>query len=158
MTRHKKLFFHSLVPVSSPENLLVEQYNVSTAILQWTRPSKRGLHGDLRGFEIIMQIEKESNYSKIKEQTNFTLDPETTSLLLYNLTEGTKYTFRVAAFNHQGVGPFSSAVSLTLGNGVPPKSDDYGASGHENLDVVSAGGSNEVSGVDLIVQVRPKLS
>lgn len=142
------------MPVSSPENLFVEQFNVSTAILQWTTPSRRGLHGELKGFEIIMQIEKESNQTQTKEQTNFTLDPETTSLLLHNLTEGTKYTFRVAAFNHQGIGPFSPAVSLTVGNAVVSKSDEYGATGQDNPDVVSAGGSNEVSGVDLIVQVR----
>jgi len=137
------------VPVSSPENLFVEQYNVSTAILQWTRPSKRGLHGDLKGFEILMQIEKESNQTSGKEQRNFTLDQDTTSLVLHNITEGAKYTFRVAAFNHQGVGPFSSVVKLDVGH----RPDDFGAVSHDKTELVNATGANEVSGVDLIVQV-----
>ncbi len=144
------------VPTASPENFEAQQVNASTVLLQWSSPLKRELHGDLKGYKINVEIEHQGNESKVVEFNNFTLEPEVTSLILHNLSSTAKYTFRVAAYNRQGIGPFTQNLAMKMNSLVsptilePPTFADQAHSAHE---VETAGDATEVGGIDLIVQV-----
>ena len=53
-----------------------------------------------------VEIESLNNESSGIEFSNFTLEPEVTSLVLFNVSSTSKYSFRVAAYTRQGIGPF----------------------------------------------------
>ena len=121
---------------------------------------KRDLHGDLKGYKVQVEIENLSNESSGIEFSNFTLEPEVTSLVLYNLTSTSKYVFKVAAYNRQGIGPFSPSVSmkidrlLTSSPSTTLDSPTFADQAHPPYDVATTGGNTEVGGIDLIVQVK----
>ncbi len=146
------------VPTSSPENVDVQQINASTVLVQWSPPLKRDLHGDLKGYKVTVEIESLSNESASSglEFTNFTLEPEVTSLVLYNLSSTSKYIFRVAAYNRQGIGPFSASQAMKIDRLLTTttlESPTFADQAHYPQDVAASGGGGEVGGIDLIVQV-----
>lgn len=54
------------------------------------------------------------NLNKSRVLTNVTIEANTPTLLLANLTEGVTYTVSVAAVNNAGIGPYSSPATLRL--------------------------------------------
>lgn len=69
--------------------------------------------GILKNYHIIVRgLDTRMNYSKIL--TNVTIEAQSPTLLLANLTEGVTYTVSVAAANDAGVGPFSSPSVLSI--------------------------------------------
>jgi hypothetical protein len=135
----------------------VQQINASAVLLQWNPPLKRDLHGDLKGYKVQVEIENLSNESSAIEFSNFTLEPEVTSLVLYNMTSAAKYVFKVAAYNRQGIGPFSSSVTMKIDRLLTSTTLDsptFADQAHSPFDVATTGGNTEVGGIDLIVQVK----
>lgn len=69
--------------------------------------------GILKTYHIIVRgLNTRMNYSKIL--TNVTIDADSPSLLLANLTEGITYTVSVAAATSAGLGPFSTPSVLSI--------------------------------------------
>lgn len=95
------------VPTAAPENVKIQMLNLTVAVIQWHEPPRRDLHGDLKGYKVLIDVNG-------SEALNFTLDPTSNSLILYNLTEGLTYTVQVAAYNRQGVGPLCNPVELLV--------------------------------------------
>eukprot|EP00095_Tigriopus_kingsejongensis_P003619 maker-scaffold49_size462716-snap-gene-3.30 protein:Tk03619 transcript:maker-scaffold49_size462716-snap-gene-3.30-mRNA-1 annotation:"roundabout 1" len=95
------------VPTAAPENVKIQMLNLTAAVIQWHEPPRRDLHGDLKGFKVLIDING-------TEALNFTLEPSSNSLILYNLTEGLTYAVQVAAYNRQGVGPLCDPVELEV--------------------------------------------
>ncbi|TRY77965.1 hypothetical protein TCAL_12741 [Tigriopus californicus] len=95
------------VPTAAPENVKIQMLNLTAAVIQWHEPPRRDLHGDLKGYKVLIDVNG-------TEALNFTLDPTSNSLILYNLTEGLTYTVQVAAYNRQGVGPLCHSVELLV--------------------------------------------
>ena len=145
------------VPTACPESVEVQQVNATTILLQWISPLKRDLHGDLKGYKINVEIEYQGNESKVVEFNNFTLEPEVTSLILHNLSSIARYTFKVAAYNRQGIGPFSQNVAMRMDSLISPTTFEpptYADQAHSAHEVEATGGATEVGGIDLIVQVN----
>ena len=96
------LSFLSLVPSASPSAVKLHLINDTTALLQWHQPSPRDLHGDLKGYKVLIESVSSGNETVTTSSSNFTLDPESNSLVLYNVSTGVEYTVKVAAYNRQG--------------------------------------------------------
>lgn len=107
----------STVPGAAPEDLRVQVLNHTAALFEWRAPASRNLNGELMGFKIRV----DANDS---EHLNFTLDSEKRSLSLSNLSMETNYSFQVAAYNRQGIGPFSSPLKLQLNPNTLFRSED----------------------------------
>lgn len=75
-----------LVPAASPEDITIQLFNSTSAVLMWGPPNGRDLNGDLRGYKVIIEFANNSASQQNTESTNFTLDAEVTSLQLDNLT------------------------------------------------------------------------
>jgi len=82
-----------------------------------------------------------------------------TSLVLFNVTSASRYSFKVAAYNRQGIGPLSSGASVKVDGTIasaptttvePPTFADQA---HSPFDVATAANNSEVAGFDLVVQV-----
>ena len=101
--------FSNIVPASTPEDVTIQLYNSTSALIMWGPPNKRELHGDLQGYKVIIRSQNTSHY-----WNNFTLDSDITSLLLENLTAEEVYWVKVAAYNRKGIGPFSKVVELKV--------------------------------------------
>ena len=61
---------------------------------------------------VVRGIEPLHNFSRIL--TNVTIDAESPTLVLANLTEGVMYTVSVAVGNNAGIGPYCSPATLRL--------------------------------------------
>ena len=88
LKEHRDLWiFHSFtVPASAPEDVTIQLYNSTSALIMWGPPNKRDLHGDLQGYKVIVGLQNASHF-----WNNFTLDSDVTSLLLENLTSEEVY-------------------------------------------------------------------
>ena len=96
-------------PASAPEDVAVQLFNSTTAVVLWGPPNSRDLNGDLQGFKVIVGSLNSSNLF-----SNFTLDSDVSSLQLDNLTSEEIYWVKIAAYNRQGMGPFSKGVEIKL--------------------------------------------
>ena len=103
------IFISISVPTSSPEDVAVQLFNSTSALLLWGPPNSRDLNGDLQGYKVIVGSQNTSAH-----WFNFTLDSEVTSLQLDNLTAETEYWVKIAAYNRQGMGPFSKSVDFKV--------------------------------------------
>lgn len=97
------------VPASSPEDVTVQLFNSTSAVVMWSPPNERELHGDLRGYKVTISYANDTT-----EWSNFTLEHDVTSLQLDNLHSDSEYNIRVAAYNRQGMGPFTKPVILNV--------------------------------------------
>ena len=104
----KTVFTKEDAPASPPEDVAIQYFNSTSAIVLWGPPSERDLNGDLQGYKVIIGSQNSSNY-----WSNFTLDSEVTSLQLDNLTTDI-YWVKIAAYNRQGMGPFSKAMEIKV--------------------------------------------
>lgn len=84
-------------------------FNSSSAIILWGPPHVRDLNGELQGYKVIVGSQNSSS-----NLSNFTLSSEVTSLQLDNLTSQTIYWVKIAAYNRQGMGPFSKKVDIKV--------------------------------------------
>ncbi len=66
----------------------VRLQNATTAVLRWRRPDERDMNGDLMGFKVVIA----ANGTQL---SNFTLEPDSNSLVLYNISEGIIYNIQV---------------------------------------------------------------
>lgn len=120
----------------APSNMEALLLNSSAVYLKWKPPPIESHHGEfekktfswflhvlhrsidncvgiLKNYHIIVRgLDTRMNYSKIL--TNVTIEAQSPTLLLANLTEGVTYTVSVAAANDAGVGPFSSPSVLSI--------------------------------------------
>ena len=101
--------FLFLVPAAPPEDVAVQLFNSTSALILWGAPNSRDLNGDLQGFKVIVGFQNSSHF-----WSNFTLDSEVTSLQLNNLTSDEVYWVKIAAYNRQGMGPFSKRVEIKV--------------------------------------------
>ena len=111
------------VPASPPEDVTIAIFNETIALVTWRPPPKRELHGELKGFKLLIDCD---NSGDIKNETslipsidatqlNFTLDSDSHSLTFDISINGTYYV-QVAAYNRQGIGPFSAKKKLKVRN------------------------------------------
>ena len=108
-TTHSNTLSLILAPGSPPEDVAVQQFNSTSAIVLWGPPSARDLNGDLQGYKVIIGSQNSSSH-----WSNFTLDSKVTSLQLDNLTWNEIYWVKIAAYNRQGMGPFSKALDIKV--------------------------------------------
>ena len=122
MTASKATLILISVPASPPEDVAIELYNDTIALVTWRPPPKRELHGALKGYKVLIDCDK--NYGDMKNETslmpsfdttqlNFTLDSDAHSLTFDISINGTYYV-QVAAYNRQGMGPFSAKKKLKV--------------------------------------------
>ncbi len=143
------------VPSEPPEDMTLQLFNSSTAIVMWSPPDARSLNGDLRGYKVIIEAANktpppEAEEAKPHEWSNFTLDQDVTSLQLDNLTSDLTYYVRIAAYNRQGMGPFSKPLPLKVDPALLhqyPVQHHPSATGGATVGFGSGGAS-----VDLVVQ------
>ena len=117
------------VPASPPESVAIEIYNETVAIVTWRPPPKRDLQGELKGFKLLIDCDLNGLGSEIKNgtsrngpplsleassQLNFTLDSDTHTLT-FDISINATYHVQVAAYNRQGIGPFSEKKTLKVG-------------------------------------------
>lgn len=130
------------VPSMAPSNMEALLLNSSAVYLKWKPPPIESHHGALvqnnfmlficifyifrfvffylssflgllKNYHIIVRgLDTRMNYSKVL--TNVTIEAQSPTLLLANLTEGVTYTVSVAADNDAGIGPFSSPSVLSI--------------------------------------------
>ena len=62
----------------------------------------------------IEETSSDENVTGTNLPANFTLPPESNSLVMNNLSMGSSYLISVAAYNRQGIGPFSESVELSV--------------------------------------------
>ena len=98
------------------------------AIVTWRPPPKRELQGELKGFKLLIDCDlngigevkngtsKNGPPSSIEasSQLNFTLDSDTHTLT-FDISINVTYHVQVAAYNRQGIGPFSEKKTLKVG-------------------------------------------
>jgi titin len=100
----------SVIPdqVTAPEMpaLRVISHTDSSVELSWTKPLNGG--AEITGYVLQYSSDSGSSWTTVQTQA---LDPIST--VVSGLSLGTSYTFRVAALNPVGQGPFSSTVSET---------------------------------------------
>lgn len=96
-------------PASAPEDVAVQNFNSSTAIVLWGPPPPRDLNGDLQGYKVIV-----GSFNASQSWNNFTFGSDVTSLQLDNLTSAETYWVKIAAYNRQGMGPFSKAMEIKV--------------------------------------------
>ena len=116
------------VPASPPESVAIEIYNETVAIVTWRPPPKRDLQGELKGFKLLIDCDLNDIGSEIKNgtsrngpplsleassQLNFTLDSDTHTLT-FDISINATYHVQVAAYNRQGIGPFSEQKTLKV--------------------------------------------
>ena len=116
------------VPASPPESVAIEIYNETVAIVTWRPPPKRDLQGELKGFKLLIDCDLNGIGSEIKNgtsrngpplsleassQLNFTLDSDTHTLI-FDISINATYHVQVAAYNRQGIGPFSEKKTLKV--------------------------------------------
>ena len=116
------------VPASPPESVAIEIYNETVAIVTWRPPPKRDLQGELKGFKLLIDCDLNGIGSEIKNgtsrngpplsleassQLNFTLDSDTHTLT-FDISINATYHVQVAAYNRQGIGPFSEKKTLKV--------------------------------------------
>ena len=96
--------------------------NDTLALITWRSPPKRELHGELKGFKIL--IDCDNIYGDMKNETssfpsfenpqlNFTLNSDAHSLT-FDISMNVTYAVQVAAYNRQGMGPFSTKKELKV--------------------------------------------
>ena len=98
-------------------------FNDTVALVTWRPPPKRELHGELKGFKVLidcdnsgdMRNETSSIPSSDTFQLNFTLDSDVRSLT-FDISLNVTYHVQVAAYNRQGIGPFSAKKKLKVNN------------------------------------------
>ena len=117
--------YSNLVPASPPEDVKIDIYNKTIALVTWRPPPKRELHGELKGFKLLIDcninngdIKNETSSSvhsmeSISSQLNFTLDSDTHTLT-FDISINTTYHVQIAAYNRQGIGPFSAMAKLKV--------------------------------------------
>ena len=124
---HNGITSSNLVPESPPEDVTIEIFNRTIALVTWRPPPKRELHGELKGFKLLIDCDTKNIGDKIKNETseipsvmdiagsqlNFTLDSETHTLT-FDITMNATYHVQVAAYNRQGIGPFNAKKTLKV--------------------------------------------
>ena len=115
-----QVFTLDTVPSASPENVKVQLLNLTSAQVLWHPPPRRELHGDLKGYKVIVDEGGSSDKEDSAESNNaapfanFTLEAGANSVSVNGLSPGTVYRVRAAAYNRQGVGPFSEPVLIRV--------------------------------------------
>ncbi|XP_055590828.1 roundabout homolog 1-like [Uranotaenia lowii] len=122
-------------PSTAPVNVQTGMLNLTAGWVRWGAPPKDQLNGVLQGYKIQV---KAGNISKLLAQ--MTLNATTNSVMLNNLTTGSGYTIRVAAFNRVGLSPYSKSVHLVMDpsfvivpQGVHNSYNDYEDFRHHNF-------------------------
>ena len=125
MDLYLHFLYSNLVPASPPEDVKIDIYNKTIALVTWRPPPKRELHGELKGFKLLIdcninngEIKNETSSSvhsleSISSQLNFTLDSDTHTLT-FDISINTTYHVQIAAYNRQGIGPFSTMAKLKV--------------------------------------------
>ncbi|XP_053688228.1 roundabout homolog 2-like [Sabethes cyaneus] len=123
------------LPSAAPVNIQTGMFNLTAGWVRWSPPPKDHLNGVLQGYKIQV---KAGNISKLLAQ--MTLNASSASVMLNNLTTGSSYGIRVAAFNRAGLGPYSKPVHLVMDpsfvivpQGVHNSYNDYEDYRHHNF-------------------------
>ncbi|RWS31362.1 roundabout 1-like protein [Leptotrombidium deliense] len=98
-------------PSAFPDNLQVKVTNSSSAEILWSSLSPQDLNGVLKGY--LLKIQSKSSSHKVELNASAT----STVFSLTNLTQGSMYDIRIAAFTAIGFGPFTPAVPLKMETG-----------------------------------------
>ncbi|XP_054706110.1 roundabout homolog 1-like [Uloborus diversus] len=100
------------VPSAPPDNLQIRVTGPNSATVTWSPPPPQHRNGILQGYSIRVLDNSSQLYAQI------TTNSTTTSVTLTNLTVGTTYNIKAAAFTSSGIGPFSPSIHPKI---------DYGA-------------------------------
>ncbi|XP_031358868.1 roundabout homolog 2-like [Photinus pyralis] len=93
------------VPSAPPDNIVFEIYNDSAAWVRWSSPPSQHHNGIIIGYKLQV---------KGGLLRTVTINSNTTSLLISNLTKSHMYSVKVAGLTQAGLGPFSNSVPLSL--------------------------------------------
>ena len=95
--------------------MLIQYFSCFSHIfeVQWSAPSKEGLNGALAGFQLVCELILEQ---QIDVLLNMSVSPNVTSQKVrLPLTKG-RVSIKVAARTSRGIGVFSEAYSVAIGN------------------------------------------
>ncbi|XP_078738135.1 neogenin-like isoform X2 [Lampetra fluviatilis] len=95
---------YSDVPSGSPQELILEVVNSQSVLVRWKPPSLETHNGDITGYKIHYRKAGRRAEAEIEETAHL-------SYLAVGLDQGSEYSFRVAAVNSNGTGPFSDWLS-----------------------------------------------
>ncbi|RWS31646.1 roundabout 1-like protein [Leptotrombidium deliense] len=116
-------------PSAFPDNLQVKVTNSSSAEISWSPLSPQQANGVLKGY--VLKIESKSSSYKLEVNVSAT----SSMFALTNLTEGSMYDVRIAAFTAIGFGPITPAVPLKMD---PGYSYSYKSKGDTHANVIKS--------------------
>ncbi|XP_017774104.1 PREDICTED: roundabout homolog 2-like [Nicrophorus vespilloides] len=92
------------VPSAPPDSITARLHNDTAWLVRWLPPPPQHHNGIIIGYKI--EIKGSAARSMI------TMNANTTSVMISNLTSGGTYNARVAALTRAGIGPFSNIIPL----------------------------------------------
>ena len=95
---------YSIVPSSSPRNVVVKSVNPASLMVSWRPPPNRDRNGPITGYVI--------QYTRVGSSDMMIVNviSGTTNTTISRLVANVNYSIEVAAINVNGTGPFSTAV------------------------------------------------
>ncbi|KAL5281899.1 ROBO1.2 family protein [Megaselia abdita] len=101
------------VLTSPPFGMEAVLLNSSAVFLKWKSPSLKAPNEVLQFYHVVVRgVDLKLNISRIL--TNVSIDSNTPTLVLANLTEGVIYSVSIAAGNRAGIGPYCSPANIRL--------------------------------------------
>ena len=106
-----------IAPVLAPTSLVHANKNLKSVVLQWSIPPRIGRNGIILQYTVRLYVtESVPEGGNVMSVKNFTVpidnpnfdEPTTSQYTLTMLTPHTHYSWRVAATNEAGMGPFSA--------------------------------------------------
>ncbi|KAH9405058.1 Roundabout 1 [Tyrophagus putrescentiae] len=96
------------VPSAPPNSIKAQPVTSSSALVSWQPPPPEHLNGMLLGYKLFVQ----GTYTPYN--INLTINANTTSYLLRNLSSETEYVIQILAFTTMGNGPPSSPLTFIM--------------------------------------------
>lgn len=96
------------VPSAPPNSIKAQPVTSSSALVSWQPPPPEHLNGMLLGYKLFVQ----GTYTPYT--INLTINANTTSFLLRNLSSETEYVIQILAFTTMGNGPPSSPLTFIM--------------------------------------------
>lgn len=112
-------------PSAPPNSIKAQPVTSSSALVSWQPPPPEHLNGMLLGYKLFVQ----GTYTPYN--INLTINANTTSFLLRNLSSETEYVIQILAFTTMGNGPPSSPLTFIM----DPLLSDIASSGFDSTNM-----------------------